>query len=803
MMKKILFSLFLTLMMPTAIFAQSMTDDAVMAYVKDGVKQGKTQKQLYQELLIKGVTKEQLLRIKEKYEQQQSMSKERQGNENIDTERTEAKDEENSSSAQDDNKQLAMPQDGIKVFGRDIFYSSNLTFEPSMNIATPTDYRLGPGDQVVIEVWGASEANIVQKVTPDGYISIPDVGPIAVNGLTVQAASNRIRAKLSKIYSGMKTANVDLSTNVKVSLGKIRTIQVNIMGEVARPGTYALSSFSTVFHALYKAGGVSPIGSLRNIKVVRGGRTVATIDVYDYILQGRSHTDIRLQEGDVILASPYEALVMIQGKIKRPMYYEMKSSESIATLINYAGGFSDDAYASSITVERSNAKERTICTVDEMHYNDFKMKDGDVVSIGAILDRYDNRVEIKGAVYRPGSYAIGQDIRTVRDLILKADGLLEEAFTNRGVLHRENPDRKLEIISVNTKGILDGTEPDIALQKNDALFIPSIYDLEAKGTLEINGEVFAPGIFPFAANTKLEDLIIMAGGLTEAASTVRVDVTRRFTDNKSTKKQKEISETYTFSVKDGFVIEGEQGFILEPYDQVFVRRSPGYTTKINVTINGEVEFEGNYALNERNERLSDVIKQAGGLTEFAYLEGARLERQLTYDEYLQAKELMAMVVSNNKVDGNDSIVVPEVTRTYPVGINLVEIMKNPHSAIDPVLHDGDVIIIPQLMTTVSISGSVRKPNSIVYDPKKDLKDYISEAGGYAERARKSGTFILYPNGHIKELGRSASAKNIIGGSKIIVPQKAKSQWNLGTTLSTISTSVSMLAVIASLINTMK
>ena len=803
MMKKILFSLFLTLMMPTAIFAQSMTDDAVMAYVKDGVKQGKTQKQLYQELLIKGVTKEQLLRIKEKYEQQQSISKERKGNENIDTERTEAKDEENSSSAQDDNKQLAMPQDGIKVFGRDIFYSSNLTFEPSINIATPTDYRLGPGDQVVIEVWGASEANIVQKVTPDGYISIPDVGPIAVNGLTVQAASNRIRAKLSKIYSGMKTANVDLSTNVKVSLGQIRTIQVNIMGEVARPGTYALSSFSTVFHALYKAGGVSPIGSLRNIKVVRGGRTVATIDVYDYILQGRSHTDIRLQEGDVILASPYEALVMIQGKIKRPMYYEMKSSESIATLINYAGGFSDDAYASSITVERSNAKERTICTVDEMHYNDFKMKDGDVVSIGAILDRYDNRVEIKGAVYRPGSYAIGQDIRTVRDLILKADGLLEEAFTNRGVLHRENPDRKLEIISVNIKGILDGTEPDIALQKNDALFIPSIYDLEAKGTLEINGEVFAPGIFPFAANTKLEDLIIMAGGLTEAASTVRVDVTRRFTDNKSTKKRKEISETYTFSVKDGFVIEGEQGFILEPYDQVFVRRSPGYTPKINVTINGEVEFEGNYALNERNERLSDVIKQAGGLTEFAYLEGARLERQLTYDEYLQAKELMAMVVSNNKVDGNDSIIVPEVTRTYPVGINLVEIMKNPHSAIDPVLHDGDVIIIPQLMTTVSISGSVRKPNSIVYDPKKDLKDYISEAGGYAERARKSGTFILYPNGHIKELGRNASAKNIIGGSKIIVPQKAKSQWNLGTTMSTISTSVSMLAVIASLINTMK
>ena len=802
-MKKLLLVLFLTLFTATVNFAQSMSDEDVMEYVKTGVKQGKTQKQLYQELLIKGVTKEQLLRIKEKYEQQQSEAKTIKGNADVDTQRVNPEKRDDVASAQDDNKQQAAPEGGIQVFGRDIFRNSDLTFEPSMNIATPTDYRLGPGDQVVIEVWGASEANITQKVTPDGYISIPDIGPVAVNGLTVQAASERIRGKLSKIYSGMKTANVDLSTNVKVSLGQIRTIQVNIMGEVARPGTYALSSFSTVFHALYKAGGISELGSLRNIKVVRGGRTVATVDVYDYIINGRSHSDIRLQEGDVILASPYDALVLIQGKIKRPMYYEMKSSESVLTLINYAGGFTNDAYSSAVTVERNNNKEKTICTVDDMNYGVFKVKDGDIVSIGAILDRYDNRVEIKGAVYRPGFYAMGKDISTVRELIQKADGLLDDAFTNRAVLHRENPDKTLEVISVNTKGILNGTEPDILLQKNDILFIPSIYDLEAKGTLEIVGEVFSPGVFPYAANTKLEDLIIMAGGLTEAASTVRVDVTRRLNDAKSTKKTKDISKTFSFSVKDGFVVEGEPGFILEPYDQVFVRRSPGYSQKINVTINGEVEFEGNYALNVRNERLSDVIKQAGGLTEFAYLEGARLERQLTYEEYLQAKELMAMITSNNKVEGNDSIVVPEVTRTYPVGIDLVEIMKNPHSEIDPVLQDGDVVIIPQLMTTVSVSGSVRKPNTVVYNPTMKLKDYISEAGGYAERARKSGTFILYPNGHIKELGKSASAKEIIGGSKIIVPQKAKSHWNIGTTLSTVTTSVSMLAVIASLINTLK
>lgn len=801
-MKKILILMFIALCSVQA-NAQGMSDKAVIQYAKNGVNQGKSQKQLYQELLLKGVTKDQMLRIKEEYERQQAKTNEVRAEQKADTQRVNPEKRDDSEKAQNNNMREAAPVGNIKVFGRDIFNNSNLTFEPSLNIATPVDYRLGPGDQLVIEVWGASQANITQKVTPDGYITIPDVGPIQVNGLTVQAASNKIRAKLSKIYSGMGTTNVDLSTDVKVSLGQIRTIQVNIMGEVAQPGTYALSSFSTVFHALYKAGGISQLGSLRNIKVVRGGRTVATVDVYDYILHGRSHSDIRLQEGDVILASPYDALVLVKGKIKRPMYYEMKRTESIRTLIDYAGGFTNDAYTSAVTVERNDEKERTICSVDDMNYGVFKVKDGDVVSVGAILDRYNNRIEIKGAVYRPGFYELGKEISTVRDLITKADGLLEDAFTNRAVLHRENLDKTLEIISVNVKGVLDGTEPDITLQRNDVLFIPSKYDLEAKGTVEISGEVYSPGIFPYAENTKLEDLIIMAGGLTESASKVRVDIARRLNDPNSTKKQKEISKMFSFAVKDGFVVEGDPGFILEPYDQVFVRRSPGYTPKVNVSITGEVEFEGSYALNERNERLSDLIAHAGGLTGFAYLKGARLERQLKEEEYLQAKELLTMVASNNQISGNDSIIIPAVSRTYTVAIDLEKIMSNPHSSLDPVLQDGDAVIIPQLMTTVQVTGSVRKPNSVVYNPDMKLKDYISEAGGYAERARKSGTFILYPNGHIKELGRNASAKEIVGGAKIIVPQKGRSQWNLGTTLSSITTSVSMLAVIASLINATK
>ena len=803
MMKKIWILFFFALLAAGGANAQAMSDDEVISYVKNAVNQGKSQQTIYKEVVARGVSTSQLQRIKDKYEQQKENAVVKKSNKNVDTQRVNPEQAEDKAPAQSNDMTVDGPEGGIKVFGRDIFRTANLTFEPSMNIATPVNYRLGPGDELQIEVWGASETNITQKVSPDGYISIPNVGPVNVNGLTVQAATNRIKAKLSQIYSGLASSNVNLSTHVKVSLGQIRTIQVNIMGEVARPGTYALSSFSTVFHALYKAGGMSKMGSLRNIKVVRGGRTVATVDVYDYIINGRSHSDIRLQEGDVILASPYDALVLIKGKVKRPMYYEMKSSESIRTLIGFAGGFSNDAYRGAVTVDRNNTKERTVATVDDMNYGVFKVKDGDVVSVGEILDRYDNRIEVKGAVYRPGYYELGKDIQTVKDLIEKADGLLEYAFTNRAVLHRENDDKTLEVISLNVKAIIDGTEADVTLHKNDVLFIPSKYDLEQKGTLEIRGEVYKPNVFPYAANTKLEDLIIMAGGLTESASTVRVDVTRRIIDRKGTKKQKEIAQTFSFGVKDGFVVEGEPGFVLEPYDQVFVRRSPGYSEKVNVTVSGEVEFEGDYSLNVRNERLSDVLEKAGGLTEFAYIEGARLERQMTPEEYKQAQELMDMVASNNKISGNDSIVVPQVSRTYPVGIDLKEILANPHSAIDPVLQDGDVIVIPQYMTTVSVSGSVRKPNSVVYDPKMKLKDYISEAGGYAERARKSGTFILYPNGHIKELGRNASAKDIMGGSKIIVPQKGRSQWNLATTLTSVTTSVSMLAVIATLINAMK
>jgi len=795
-MKKVFLFFAAFLMASMSSFAQ-MSDDAVVQYVKDGVQQGKSQQQLTRELAVKGVTKDQALRIKEQYEAQQrnSATKVQAA---TDVERSNPESQAEARTEMAGVKEIN--EGAIAVFGRNIFTNSSLTFEPSMNMPTPQNYRLGPGDQLVIEVWGASEANYTQKVSPEGYINIPQVGPLNVNGMTVQAASNLIKGKLSKIYSGMATTNVDLSTNAKVTLGQIRTIQINIMGEVANPGTYAISSFSTAFHALYRAGGVSGLGTLRGIRVLRGGRTVSTIDVYDYILRGKSDTDIRLQDGDMILVPTYEQLVEVSGNVKRPMWYEMKKGESLSTLLGYAGGFTSDAYSRAITVERNNGIEKSVATLGEMDFANFQLKDGDRIDVGAILQRYSNRVELKGAVYRPGFYEMGTGISTVRELITKADGPLDEAFLDHAVLHRENDDKTLEVIAVDLKAIMSGTSADIVLHKNDVLYVPSKYDLKEQGTISVAGDVFAPGTFPYAKNTKIEDIIIQAGGLLESASMVRVDVTRRIVDNTLTKKQKEIAKVFSFGVKDGFVIEGESGFILEPYDQVFVRRSPGYSPQINVGVWGEVEFEGEYTLSVRNERLTDVIAKAGGLSDYAYAKGARLERTMSEEEYMQARDLLDVIELQNMAD-DDSVKIDarSIRRVYNVAIDLEKALANPHSDFDLALREGDRIIIPQYNNIVTVRGTVRKQGTITYDPSKSLSYYISEAGGYGNRAKKSGTFILYPNGHTKELGRKAKASEIQPGSEIIVPAKHKNPWNINTTIAVLTTSLTTLATMATLI----
>lgn len=797
---------------------QSMSDQQVLEYVKTGMQQGKDQRQIATELARKGVTQEQAKRVKKLYEGQiGSADKDVTTMQNRNRLRDKTENSYVSENFSFDQRPAAdviaakSPLDSAafhypegaeemrknKVYGREIFDTRNLTFEPSMNLATPPNYRLGPGDEVIIDIWGTNQATIRDKVSPDGYISINDIGLVYLNGMTVSEASDYLRRELNKIYAGIDSENP--SSQIKVTLGNSRTIQVNVMGEVFQPGTYALSSFATVFHALYRAGGVSDIGSLRDIQVVRGGKKVATVDVYDFIMKGKVADDIRLQEGDVIIVPPYEALVSIEGNVKRPMKYEMKGNESVSTLLKYAGGFSGDAYTRSLRMIRQNGKEYQIYTIDDIDYSVFQLKDGDVITAEAILDRFENKLEIKGAVYRPGIYQFGGSLNTVRQLVEKADGLMGDAFTGRAVLHRERENLTREVIQVDIKGIMKGTAPDIPLQRNDVLYIPSIHDLEDLGSIIVYGEVARPGEFPFADNTTLEDIIIQAGGLKESASTVRVDISRRIKDSKGTEAVSTIGEMYSFSLKDGFVIDGEPGFVLQPYDQVYVRRSPAYQEQVNVSISGEVLYEGSYALTEKSERLSDLIKKAGGVTPFAYIKGARLSRRINADERKRMETVLDMAKS-----GKDSIDVSRIDLgdVYYVGIDLEKAMLKPGSSADIVLREGDTIEVPEYNNTVRISGAVMYPNTVSFEDGKTLKYYIEQAGGYGFRAKKSKAYIVYMNGQVKKAKKS-SHELIQPGCEVIVPVKEKSSWSLQNTLSIATTSASLATMIASIANILK
>ncbi|RGQ35356.1 capsule biosynthesis protein, partial [Bacteroides thetaiotaomicron] len=608
-----------------SLMAQSMSDSQVLEYVKDGIRQGKEQKQLASELARKGVTKEQAMRVKQLYEQQNNVNTSQSTGTDINESRLREETKENTSDMLEDHPTTQDLARGDQVFGRNIFNTRNLTFEPSVNLATPSNYRLGPGDEVIIDIWGASQNTIRQQISPEGTINIQKIGPVNLSGMTVSAANDYLKNALNKIYNGLNNTT-DPTSDIRLTLGNIRTIQINVMGEVVQPGTYALSSFSTVFHALYRAGGVSDIGSLRNVQLVRNGKNIATIDVYEFIMKGNTLDDIRLQEGDVVIVPAYDVLVKISGKVKRPMRFEMKKDENLATLIKYAGGFEADAYTRSLRVVRQNGEEYEVNTVKDMDYSIYTMRNGDVVTAEAILNRFTNKLEIRGAVYRPGIYQLSGKLNTIRELVHEAQGLTGDAFLNRAVLYRQREDLTSEVVQIDIRSIMDGTSPNLALMKNDILYIPSIHDLEDRGNVTVYGEVAQPDSYPYADNMTLEDLIIQAGGLKEAASTVRIDVSRRIKNPRSTADNDTIGQMYTFSLKDGFVIDGQPGFILQPYDEVYVRRSPGYQAQQNVVIDGEILFGGNYAMTSREERLSDLVNKAGGPTNLAYLRGAKLTR---------------------------------------------------------------------------------------------------------------------------------------------------------------------------------
>ena len=765
-------------------FAQKLSDQQVIQMAVQEKKAGASETEIATRLMQKGATMDQIQRIRSQYAQQitkrgmddtvdnalgDAQARMRTNNEPNDNAITTS---ENATAP--DYVPEALAPSGKRVFGRDIFNNKKLSFEPQMNIATPQNYVVGPGDQLIIDIYGASQQSLKLTVSPDGDVTVPEFGPIRVSGLSINAAQAKIRSKLGSYYQ---------SSEIKTSLGQTRSIMVNVMGEVRVPGTYTLSAFATVFHALYMAGGISDLGTLRSIKVFRQGRQISVVDVYEFILNGRLAGNVRLQDNDVIQVGTYDCIVDISGKVKRPMAYEMRKGESLSALLKYAGGFTGDAYKKLIRVLRNSEEMKSVYNVEEFDYNSFKLEDGDQVSIDQIYDRFKNMVEIKGAVFRPGMYQYGEEVNSVRSLIERASGLTEEAMTSKAVLRRLKPNRTQEVITIDLEGILRGSVADIPLQNEDILFIPTLAEHQNLRTLTITGEVIFPGTYEFADRMTIEDLILQAGGLTDRASTIKVDVSRRLRDPNAAEATMEIAKTFSFSLAD------QTSFTLEPYDIVQVRRSPVFQDPIRVTVEGEIAFEGSYTMEQKNQRLSDVVKAAGGVVAGSYVRGARLVRRMTADEKARMQAVINM--ARQSADGKDSIALNKIAMsdTYTVGIHLDEALANPGSTQDIELMDGDRLIVPRFNHTVRISGDVNAPNTVAFEDGENYKYYIKQAGGFGDRAKKSHTYIVYQNGTMAK----ANEGKIEPGCEVVVPSKSRNnnnlqQWlGIGTSMASLAT----------------
>lgn len=840
-MTKKIFLLFALLLSFQWVAAQSISDDEVINIVMAEKEKGRDEKTIAQKLLKQGVTPAQLRRIKAKYEQEQSgmgaldvttinrnRNRDNVGGKNgtVKTRKGENFMLKDSRVNYDNLQKRELLQEEMgfldidsvvyynnllkdkeEVYGRNLFNNELLTFEPALNIPTPSDYVLGAGDQVIIDIWGDSQESIDGEISPDGFVVIEGVGPVKLSGMTVAVANDYVKEKLGEYYNG---------SSISLSVGTTRSVKVEIVGDVVAPGSYTLSAFSTLFNALYTAGGINDMGTLRDIKVFRNGKQVANIDVYDYIINGNNKGNIRLMDNDLVVVGPYDAIVSIAGKVKRPMKYEMRSDETLSKLLSYSGNFSGDAFTRNVRVIRKSGREYSVHTVDRDAFSSFNLVDGDSVFVDSIIPRFSNMVEIKGAVFHPGMYETGGNINTVFDLIDAADGLREDAFTSRAVMHRRKADRRLEVLSVDIDGIMNGTAPDVELRKEDVLFIPSINDMRGEETVRIHGEVNYPGIYEYAENMTVEDFVLQAGGLTNYASVVKVDVFRRIYDAKATVEQDTITENFSFSLKDGFVVDGEPGFVLEPFDEVHVRKSPVNSVTKNVTVEGAVNFAGDYAMYSRNYRLSDLIKAAGGLSEFAFPEGARLYRKMTDEERSQRESVMKLsqiqlyeesMNSESEYDITlaDSLMnlKLELGDVYAVAINLETAIKEPGGPEDIILRESDILTVPQYTSTIKVSGEVRYPITLNYKKGEKLSYYIKRAGGYTDRAKKSGVYAIYMNGGVNEVSKRSSS-DIKPGCEIVVPSKsAAKKMSTAEIVAIGSSTASIATMIVTMVNLLK
>lgn len=826
-MKRRFLFVILSLLCVSYMQAQKMTDDQVIEYVIEAQAKGADQQQIAADLLRRGVTMDQVNRIRRKMETQNSAGL----GMTLDAKtRIRTAPQQNGALKLQNGSGTMMPgakgvmsnelmmgneigmmlpdsaameqalideQNRKKIFGHNIFQNKEVAFEAAYNLPTPPNYKLGPGDEVAIDVWGASEYSIQEIISPDGNVYVESLGPVHLSGLTVTQANNYLKRQFGKILG---VDGESPNSDIRLTLAQNRTIQVHVMGEVENPGTYIMSSFATVFNALYQAGGVNEVGTLRAVKVYRNDKPVATYDVYDFILNGTANTGIRLEDNDVVSVDAYRNLVCVTGKVKRPMYYEMLESESVAQLLKYAGGFAGNAYKDDVRLVRNGKREREIYTLNADEQQAFLITDGDSVSVDSIMVTFANMVEIKGAVYRPGTFQMDGRVTTVKQLIECAGGLKDEAFTQRAILNRRNPNNTLENLSINIADLMAGAVADVPLRKNDVLLIPSIFDLQEVQTVTIYGEVAFPGVYEYADNMSVEDFIIKAGGLKEAASTARVDVSRRVKDSKAVSTSDTITQSFSFSLGDELSAGGEE-FVLKPFDEVYVRKSPGYYAQENVTIEGEVLFNGIYALTQKNQRLSELIESAGGLTPQAYPKGARLIRRMSDEEMQRLESEIDAALETAKTTQDSARVrrIMENRKYYPVGIELDKAIAKVGSDADITLRDGDRLIIPQFTNTVKLSGEIMYTNTVAFKEGKRLSYYLDQAGGYSNDANKSKVYIIYMNGTVARANKH-NRSLIQPGCEIVIPKKNKERLKTTEILSLGSTSASLATVIITLTN---
>ena len=740
------------------------------------------------------------------------------------------------------------------IFGLDVFKGNSLlTFQSNLNIPTPVGYILGSGDKLFIDVYGQSEAYYQIEISPEGTIILENFGPIHLSGLTVKNATKRIENRLSKVYLGIKGDKKN--TFVNVSVGKSRTIKVNIVGEVDVPGSYTLSAFNTVYNALYIAGGITENATLRDIKVYRNNKLISKVDIYKYLTEGDASADVALENNDLILVKPYTNRVTLKGAVKTKGRFELLKNESLQDLLNYASGFNEEAYTKTIKVKRVSEGEHIVADINKDQFEIFTPKSGDVFQVDKVLDRYKNRVIVNGAVYRPGVYAITQGLG-VKELLAKCEGLKQDALLTTANIIRTNEDLSTSSISFNLGDVLSGKDQDILLQKEDVVTVLSKNEIKQDDYVEVAGEVNQPGVYNYSKGMKVSDLILKAKGFSKSASETRIEISRKLKNNNTDNSK--LSQVIVVDLPKEFDnLENENNITLNPFDHITVRANPNFYEQEFVYVDGQVNFPGLYSIKSKNERVSDLLERAGGINEFAYTNGATLLRKTEYFKkeskfdkrvttLLALKENLttdrgslsesdsgllkrinselenlnvlsveekkafnksANIAISQKNDSLQPYLLPKeelFNITESIAINLSEIIKNKNSISDLLVQSGDTLFVPKKLETVRLRGQLLNTTTLRHQKNKSTKYYINNSGGFKSRADKSKTYVVYPNGQARATKKFLFFNiypKVVAGSEIIVPEKLTKKSTIGAgTLTGIATSVATLVLAITQIN---